>query len=292
MSATTATLDNTLAKIHSLPSLPLVATRLLEVIEDPDVHVKEIVNLVQADPALTAKVLKVVNSAFYGFQRKISTLTQAIPLIGFNALKQLCLGLSVLESMKSVNADGAGLDIDQFWEHCFACGCAARLLAPHCGLGEPEEGFVGGLIHDLGKLLQAQFAPAKFAEIIAAARRTGQPLHTVESRHLGSTHAMLGGALALHWKLPAQLVAAARFHHGGLPADNAEFDSVRPLVLTVTMANYYAKALNLGDSGCPGRSSRVAVCKRLGITSDKAQTQLAAHVRDAVSEVKQILRAS
>lgn len=287
--ATIVSIDLIAQMIDALPSLPAVATKIIRLVDDPKTNAHELVEVVRAEPALTARILKMVNSALFGLQCRVGTLDQAIPLIGFNTLKQLCAGIWILDNLKHLDPSRAQLEPDAFWQHTFATACAAKLLAPHFKVRDGDEAFVTGLLHDLGKLVLAEFLPQALSDALERARRTGQSLHLIERELLGTTHALIGGALVQNWDLPARHVAAVRFHHGGMP-EGFESRTFRQLAALTALANVYVKALEIGDSGCPKRQKLPALYTAIGIRTPEAQQRLEQQIRGGVSMMAALLR--
>ncbi|RME00315.1 MAG: HDOD domain-containing protein, partial [Calditrichaeota bacterium] len=156
----TRILDN----ISDLPTLPTVYMRINRLLQSPDSNVSEIARIIESDQAISSKVLRLVNSSFFGFSRKVTQINHAVVLLGFNAVRNTVLSISVFESFKSSNS--GIFDRREFWKHSIATGIIARLLAKELKLGQEEEAFSGGILHDLGKLVLDQHLPKRFARIL------------------------------------------------------------------------------------------------------------------------------
>ncbi len=238
----TATIDNkvkqVVSNIRNLPTPPIVFHQIQKVIHDPKVSAGQIAKILQEDPAMSVKVLKLTNSAFYGLQREIESVKQAVIIVGLEAIKNLVLSASVLDMFK-------GKDIDQefqekFWRHSLAVGFCARLLAKMGrvrGMLDPDSAFSGGLLHDIGKVIMCCFLQAEHAQV-KKERTTDQTSATylIEERVLGYNHCQIGAILAEQWKLPRRLTDAVAFHHHPQLAEGGE---MTPYVTHV--ANYVAK---------------------------------------------------
>ena len=193
----------------ALPTLPLVASRLLESIADPDAATsEEIGGLIALDPALTARTLKLANSDFYGFPRKVGTVDLAVVVLGPDTIRDLVLSAAVFQTLDPTWKTLAGL-----WSHSLACGVAARAMADRCGYRLDAEAFAAGMLHDIGKVALRQTHPERFEAALALVREQGLSMAVAERGVLGSDHAEVGGWLAERWGLPGDLVEAIACHH-------------------------------------------------------------------------------
>ncbi len=193
----------------SLPSLPAVAVRLLELTGDPDVAISDIAKLVQQDQALAAKVLKTVNSSFYGLSSPCGSIDRAMGYLGLNTVKSLVLGFSLVEATSS--AEDAGFDLDAHWRRAIIGSTGARVLAKHVGGVDAEDAFTASLFQDMGMLAFFTLLKAEYSAAIAGVPHRG--LCKVESEEFGFDHARVGSELAARWKLPIEIAEAIRFHH-------------------------------------------------------------------------------
>jgi len=193
----------------ALPTLPLVASRLLESLADPESTTsEEIGEVIALDPSLTARTLKLANSEFYGFPRKVGTVDLAVVVLGPDTIRDLVLGASVFQTL-----DPAWRSLTGLWSHSLACGVAARAMADRCGYRLEAEAFAAGMLHDIGKVALRQTYPDRFEAAVALVRQQGIPMIEAERGVLGSDHAEVGGWLAERWGLPRDLVEAIACHH-------------------------------------------------------------------------------
>ena len=199
---------NEIVMCPTLPSLPAVAVRLLELTGDPDVAIKDISKLVQQDQAMAAKVLKTVNSSFYGLPQRCGSIDRAMGYLGLNTVKSLVLGFSLVETTKSA---GQGFDLETHWRRAILGATAARLLAQKVGGVDPEDAFTASLFQDIGMLAMFVVLKDQYTSIISGVRHG--VLSNQERDKLGFDHARVGSELAARWKLPAGIVDAIEYHH-------------------------------------------------------------------------------
>lgn len=229
----------------SLPTLPTVIAKMLELVDNPKTSASSLSNLIMRDQVLTAKILKMANSSFYAFPRQISTVKLALVVLGFENVKEMALSLSVLNTFKGEN--NKHFDTSSFWQHSISVGACTRMLARETCYRLAGEAFVAGLLHDIGKLVLNQYLPAEFAEIQTMIFEDGRECSEAEKAVLGVTHAEVGAWLAERWNLPEILVDAIRWHqHPDLCPRNAE------LPLLVYLGDYLTVKCNLGRSGSKG----------------------------------------
>lgn len=199
------TLRRTIEKVQALPTLPSVLRQILEVIENPNLSLREISQFVSSDPTLTMKMLKMVNSPVYGFPGRISSITQALLLLGLNVVKGLLLGVSVFDLMQR--------SMTGLWEHSLACAIASRVIAKKKAIKGFEEVSIAGLLHDLGKVILIVQFPREYGSLIEAAERNEIPIHEVETAFFGVTHADVAVWMTEKWNFPKNLVEMMGNHH-------------------------------------------------------------------------------
>jgi HD-like signal output (HDOD) protein len=197
--------------IIQLPALPTIAMEVVELVDNPKTSASSLGKVISTDQALTAKVLKIANSPFYGFPKKISTIDFAIIVLGFDALKEIIISLSLVSSLQ--RKSDAYLDARSFWDHSISTGVVARRLARDLGYRVSGEVFVGGLLHDMGISILHRYFNNEFRRIMDIARETDLTFLEAEESVLGVTHAEVGGWLAARWNLPDHLIEALSFHH-------------------------------------------------------------------------------
>ncbi len=221
-------LQKALGTVTQLASLPEITTRIVQVVEDPKATAREIQDLVRSDPALATKVLKIVNSAFYGLPAKIASLERAILMLGLNSIKNLALAASLTRLLRdgSICSQFSTRDL---WRHSIAVAVAARSLAQAGKALQADEAFVAGLVHDMGLIVSQQLFPDKVRDAAEECLASPQPFCPLEERHVGADHQAFGGALAAKWKFPPGLRSAIAYHHEPA-ALQAEFQTVAALI--------------------------------------------------------------
>ncbi len=221
------TLERILAH-GSVPTLPTVAMRLLEMTSNPNVKLHEIATLIQNDPGLAAKVLKTVNSSFYGLPKPCPSIERAIAMLGLRAVKSLVLGFSMVNLTRGL---GEGVDLNAFWKHTIIAAAAARQFAQIVGVNEPDEVFAAALFQDIGVLTMLAAYPEVYCPLLTAAGTDQAILLRLERDRIGLQHNQIGAALAQQWKMPAMIVSAISQHHDLNPPDNEFLTVIRCVVL-------------------------------------------------------------
>ena len=207
MSLTAEKTEAVLKTIKELPPLPLVVHKLLQVMDDPNSSADDISQVLNSDQAMASKVLKLVNSSFYGLSGKVTTVQRAIVILGLSSIRNLALGLGVTKLMARA---GNGELQQRFWDHSIATAVACETVARSTQRMIPEEAFVAGLLHDIGHLVLLMTAPDEFRQVM-----DGGPTNMVEreTKIIGMSHTRAGQKLLKTWKLPTMLCDAIRFHH-------------------------------------------------------------------------------
>lgn len=216
---TTATVEADLVRIiggiDNLPTPPIVLQQIQKVLNDPSASAYDIGSILQEDPAMSAKVLKLTNSAYYGLVRTIESVRQAVVIVGLDSIRNLVLSASVFEAFSGKELDRELQE--HFWRHSLAVAFGARLIAHSLTSRQTfdaEAGFSGGLLHDIGKMVIAVFMPEPAQDIKQLKLdNPNLPDHEVEDRVLGYNHTQIGAVLGERWKLPANLIETIRYHH-------------------------------------------------------------------------------
>ncbi|MEM8873392.1 MAG: HDOD domain-containing protein [Planctomycetota bacterium] len=201
-----------IADLTAVATLPQVTSKIISLVENPRSSAQQLEKLVQNDPALVSRLLKVVNSSFYGLPGEIASIDRAIVLLGLQAVKNIAVAASLGQMFRGKDL-GAGKSASDLWRHCIAVAVGSRKLAEATGMCKPDEAFLCGMVHDIGLLVAAQTWPEKFRKVIEEVDATGESFLEVERRMTGTDHANLGAALCAKWKFPAACRDVCRFHH-------------------------------------------------------------------------------
>ncbi len=251
-------------RIHDLPTLPRTVLKITELVNDPKSSAKDLAGVITDDQILTARLLKLVNSSFYGIPQRISTVTGAIVLIGFDAIRNLLLTTSVFDLFASRNRNRKKQrEQEKFWDHSLGCAVGAKVIGNYLRHDNVEELFVAGLLHDIGKIVEMMFQPDEFSKVVAAIRRENILMITAENKILGYSHAEIGKLLAEKWNLPAKLVQIIAHHHQ--PNDAGSFAMEAAIV---HLADIFCRALNMGFGG----DNKIPPLDRLAWESLKIKT--------------------
>jgi len=230
--------------ITGLPTLPTVLTNVTKMMQNPRVSAAEVGSVIQSDVSLTSKILKLVNSAFYGFPSRISTVTHAIVILGFNAVRSTAMSVSVFDSFGG-GGETEGFDRMAFWKHSIGCGAAARILAKRKNIKELEEAFIAGLLHDIGLIILDQFVHNEFVNVIKTVKEKDMSIREAEKQILdGVTHSDLGAWLAKKWNLAPVLVEVIESYHSPSSASDHYL-----LLSIIHVADILTRSLGIGSGG-------------------------------------------
>lgn len=235
-------------RIHNLPTPPTVFAQVNKVITNPNTSAYQIGAIISEDPALSAKILKLTNSAFYGLSRTVTSVKQAIVILGLDVVKSLVLSASVFETFSKRNVIDKGF-LDQFWRHSLLVAFMSRIISRTKNFPsflEAEESFSAGLLHDIGKLVILTHLPDEFAQIKALREKKPKAVTSfIEEEVLGFDHAAVGGYLCQKWNLPEHLTQSIQFHHS--PQENLENVSTQIIHISDYLA-WKSQEAELSDS--------------------------------------------
>jgi putative nucleotidyltransferase with HDIG domain len=221
-----------LDKIDELLTLPSIALEVNGLLRDLNTSTKQLSDVIQKDQAIVSKILRLVNSAFFGFQSRINSIPHALMVLGFNTVRNAIVSISVIDALSMKNAS-SDFDIREFWKHSIGTAVTSRRLAESARLCPPDDCFIGGLLHDIGKVILAQFFNDVFMRIIKLGRDEGLTFSEAEKELIPIGHDQIGGYLAKQWNMTPDLVDAIRYHHSNATrVYNLEF------LITVHTANY------------------------------------------------------
>ncbi len=230
-------------RVQGLPTLPSMLNNINQMILNPKTSAKEVAQVISSDPALTSKVLRVVNSSFYGFPNRITTITHAIVILGFNTIKSIVLSSTIFDVFRRTVKPG-DFDRTEFWKHSIGCGAAAKVIGRRLNYPMLEELFIAGLLHDVGKIVLDQFIPDKFVEVLNLVRSRDILIVEAEAQILGATHADVGAWLFEKWNLSKGLVETTRCHHNpALASDSPKFAEI------IHVSDILVRAIRFGNGG-------------------------------------------
>ena len=264
----TLTQSDALKRINELgkiPALPEVMTRVLEVLEDRKSCVDDITAILAADPVISARILRLANSPFFESRFQIDSIHRAIVTVGFEAVKQLALATTVLDSLAS--KPQSSLDSEDFWMHALGSAKAAQLLAfstPEISM--PEACFTAGLLHDLGKYILALSLGDDYSVVVQQANESEAPLYLVERRTLNTDHSEVAGWLAQRWNFPEVIVASVKYTN----EPESYEGPFRKEVLIISIASDMARLSDFGQGGeTTGIELHEARIERIGLSCDQ-----------------------
>jgi len=264
--ATANTILEKLESIRDLPTLPVVAQKVAATAREPNADARRLASIIEDDPAIMARILRVVNSALYAGTEEVTSVQHAVARMGINAVSNIAMSTSVFSAFG--RADEAGFDRQEFWRHSISTGIAASVLRDMtgkslaCPAGKDVLHLVG-LLHDIGRLLLDQYFPSEFGEARALSRDENLPLTQAEKRVIGADHGRIGAWLAVEWQLADELVQVIRCHHDPESAPE-QFWPVAALCHAGDYACNLAKIGNSGDNVTPAYLQ--AVWDRIGLS--------------------------
>ncbi len=239
--------DEVTKHIDRLPGFSMTVTKVMHLSNDMRASPKDLIHAISLDPVLTAEVLRLINSAYFGMKQAVVSLNRAVILLGVNTIKNVALGSAVIGAMKMRNFKY--FSSDEFWEHSLGVATGSKILAARLGVPaqERDEYFIAGLLHDIGKVVLVQHYADEFANLSDPAYQPGVPKSAVEEKFIGISHAELGMLIAKKWELPPLLLGTIQEHHK--PKFGGENDQVKA---AVHLANWYCNQHGIGIKGRGG----------------------------------------
>lgn len=273
-----------LDQVESLATLPAVATRLMQLVDDPGSSMAEIKRVISTDPALCARILKIVNSSFYGLTRTVGSVEHAVTLLGLNAIKNIAIAASLHKAFHAPRL-GHGFQVNDLWTHAVAVGTASHRLAQLVGKSLTEDAFLAGLIHDLGIIIELQADRTLFSRLVdLLAAEPELSFRKAEQQIFAATHEDFGAALCRRWQFPQHLEFVAGCHHQPLELP----ESARRLGAIVHVADILAARSGAGY-GRTVDSLEIDPAILQTLNLNEAQIDdVAAHLQEALSEAQQL----
>lgn len=227
-----------------LSALPKIYFEINDVINDPESSFGDVAKIISNDVSLSVRLLRIVNSSFYNFPSEIDTISHAISIVGTRQLRDLALATLVLAAFKGIPEEF--VDMDSFWQHSVGCGIASWVIAINCEETNPEQYYLTGILHDVGRLIIFENHPENAREIMERCNAENKIDYEVERELLGFDHGPVGAALLTEWKLPPNLAEVLKNHHSPLEATEYSREAA-----ILNLADLFAKCMQLGSSGSP-----------------------------------------
>lgn len=252
--------------VEAMPAFPESVRKVLSMTQDINCTPKELVQVIDKDPVITVKILRVVNSAYYSVPTKMTSIHHAVVYLGFNTVKNLALAIAAVGVLPRRNQ--AGFDVQQYLLHSLATAGIAKHLAARCPELDPVDCFIAGLLHDFGKIVLALFKPEEFRMAVEISQEYGDSLHVALRKVIGVDHATVGAMLVEKWCFPSNLVETIRHQYGPEVLDTGS-------IACVFAANQITKRLHIGNAGnaCVEELPEV-LARRVGGTLDQVQLSL------------------
>lgn len=275
-------LNEILQKVKSIPTMPYAGTKMLGLLEEPDTEISEIEEILRYDPGLTANILKLANSAYFGIPSKIGSLRQAVVVLGFKRLVQLVVA-SCVSAVMDKSVPGYDLPPGDLWRHSIAVSIAAEALVKDKKIGVSQDVFTSALLHDVGKLVLGNFVKEELEAIESIAAK-GVPFVVAENMILGTDHAKIGAQILEYWNFPSDVIQAVRWHHD---PDSPETVSIQMDI--VYLANLLCQSADTSDE-IGGQSVELshAVIERLGVQLRQFEA-ISSKIAQWVDELSDIL---
>jgi putative nucleotidyltransferase with HDIG domain len=244
---TAADYHDLISKLQDMPTLPVVAMKVNQLINDPNTTSGEVAAVLKQDQVLTAKILRLVNSSYYAVPGGVTDVKKALAFLGFNTVAQLVLSVSVFSMFSKLGSDD--LSLADFWQHALATAIVSETLAKKTRMPRPDEVFTCGLLHDIGKLSLLKIDPKRFTAILKESKEKGVGFIDIEREHEYLSHAYIGDLMAQKWSLPQVVRYAIRYHHHDVSHMDSLLPSEKKTVQIVRLANAYCVSKRLGHSG-------------------------------------------
>jgi putative nucleotidyltransferase with HDIG domain len=280
-------LEKITTTIGELPASPAIVSAIMGITTNLNANIEELGKVLAADPALTAKVLKLSNSSFYGRSKSVSSLKEAILILGFYTLRSMVIATSTYSLYKKKGNDKSE---QKLWDHSLACAMACRLVGNRMRHNQIEEIFIVGLLHDIGKMALGQKLADVYGELVKEVESEKRSFVEIEDAKLGFNHADVGLIMLNKWNFPGQLVTGVHNHHSP-SLESSEPEDV-PISAVVNFANYLAKRIGVGfNDFCEPNLSALPLAQRYELT-DEVIEQLVTDLKTHYAEEKQLFEES
>lgn len=272
--------------VKEVPTLPIVYQQLFSKMSNPNVSVPQLAEVVSRDQSLATRILKLVNSAFYGFKKEINTISRAMVILGFRTVRNAALAISVFDYVSGAEEDSR-FPVEDFWKHSLCAASVAKVVGQHTGVKQQEETFVSGLLHDIGKMIMLKYFAEDFKEVCSLAIDKGITWNEAEKELLNVDHTAVAKAVLRSWNFPPNLVEAIQFHHS-----LSSGSSYPSLVALTHVSDYVSYEMGMGSPASRvGESCNPQALKELGTSMPeimKLQETIAEETKMAL-EILQII---
>ncbi len=269
----------------SLPTLPVVINNIIITARSEKTSAKNLADFIVNDQAISARILKVANSAYYGMPKKIDSISRAIVIMGFREIISLALGTGVFSALSQKGKD-VRFDMTELWKHTIGVGFAARKVVKKTAMTVNESTFLAGLLHDIGKIIFSVYFPDEYREVLEKTVTGQAPLYNIEKESLGLDHAEMAYLLMKQWNFPADIIQPVRYHHDQSACPEEQLY----MAMAINAANFICHQSGIGQSGNKNIQQDDKVLERLGL-SDQDIVTLAEELESERSQVEDFLEA-
>lgn len=281
--------ENAIREISHIATLPEVTLRIIELVEDPTSTAQDLHGVISNDPALSSRILKVVNSSFYGLPGQIASINRAIVMLGLNAVKNIAIAASLAKLFRGGDLTPS-FSAKELWNHSNATAIGCKLISDGMGMGMGDEAYLAGLIHDIGIMVEMQYDRSKLIDALdkAGAGPDGAPLVSLlrtEQEVFGADHQHFGRGLCIKWKFPAPFSGATGFHHNPLSAPAEQTKLVAVVHAADCIAGRIEGGFRLDNPDCVIQKE---VCELLKLSDEKA-AELVERLTAAVSDTANLI---
>ncbi|MBW1711246.1 MAG: HDOD domain-containing protein [Deltaproteobacteria bacterium] len=232
-----------LMEIDDLPTLPSVFLNIIKLMRDPNTSMVEIARAIEADPALSMKILRLINSSFYGLAKTVKSVQQAIVMLGANTIKNIVISASIIKALET-KEQTSSFNREALWQHSIGCGLIAHHLGNRIEFGHTEEKFVAGILHDVGKIILDIYFHSELRTVIRQVQQKNMPFYKAEREILGIDHGEIGAYVAETWLLPDVLVEVIAKHH-----DYNDDHEYADLIALIQFSDMLVRKYQVGSGG-------------------------------------------
>ena len=270
-------------KRTELPTLPVIVENILSAARDESSSSKDLAHFIDNDQAIANKVLRLANSAYYGLMKKVTSISHAITVIGFNEIIGLTIGMSVFSTFHQKDLHGI-FDMRDLWLHSISCALAAKEVAKKIDSRLEEQVFLNGLLHDMGKVILAVYFPKEYRAVLEDAKKSKALLYYKEKEILGIDHATLSGLLMESWHFPDSLILSSRFHHNSVECPV----TYQHYAMIIELADFLCQKAQIGHSGNPAIPKSERISGKLGI-SLRDMEMIVSELNDQRTKIEEFL---